>query len=88
MVSESSLLRTLAQRIKYYRSEREWSQEELARKATLNRTYLAAIERGSRNPSLRSLLKLANAFGVSVGSLFEPITVRSESIKRTYKRKS
>jgi transcriptional regulator with XRE-family HTH domain len=37
----------------------------------MQRSYLAALERGTRNPSVRTLLKLANALTVSVSDLFD-----------------
>jgi transcriptional regulator with XRE-family HTH domain len=73
LVSESSVLQVLSARIKYYRDQNGWSQAELAERASLNRTYLAGIERGQRNPSIRSVIKLANAFRVPISVLFEPI---------------
>jgi len=42
----------------------------LAQKAYLHRTYVAEIETGKRNPSVRSLIKIANAFRMPVGELF------------------
>ena len=35
------------------------------------RSYVADLERGSRNPSVRTLVKLANAFRVGLKDLFE-----------------
>lgn len=46
------------------------SQEELAGRAGLHRTYIADIERGARNPSLESINKLAHALDVSIENLF------------------
>lgn len=40
------------------------SQEELAFRAGMKRTYLSDLERGMRNPSVRVLGRLANALGV------------------------
>jgi transcriptional regulator with XRE-family HTH domain len=37
----------------------------------MQRSYLADLERGHRNPSVRTLVKLANALGVSMPALFE-----------------
>jgi transcriptional regulator with XRE-family HTH domain len=37
----------------------------------MQRSYLADLERGHRNPSVRTLVKLANALGVSVPEMFE-----------------
>src|SRR5436305_13407082 len=48
------------------------SQEELAGRAGLHRTYVSDIERGARNPSLESIDKLARALKISVATLFEP----------------
>jgi CheY-like chemotaxis protein/DNA-binding XRE family transcriptional regulator len=45
------------------------TQEELAWRANLHRTYIADIERGGRNPTLRSIMSLAGALQVSVASL-------------------
>ena len=52
------------------RSELGISQEELAGRCDLHRTYLADIERGSRNLSLFSIEKVAKGLGVSIGVLF------------------
>jgi transcriptional regulator with XRE-family HTH domain len=68
--SESSVLKALGGRIRELRNERDWSQEQLSEAAYLDRSYVAGIEAGLRNPSVRSLLKIANALGVSIGKLF------------------
>ena len=46
------------------------SQEELAGRAGLHRTYVSDVERGARNVSLESIEKLANALEVSISALF------------------
>jgi CheY-like chemotaxis protein/DNA-binding XRE family transcriptional regulator len=45
------------------------SQEELAERADMHRTYIAGIERGARNVTLKSIDKLARALGVSTAAL-------------------
>jgi two-component system response regulator len=45
------------------------SQEELAWRSNLHRTYIADIERGARNVSLKSIASLATAFQMTVGDL-------------------
>ena len=45
------------------------SQEELASRAGLHRTYVGGIERGERNPSLTSLLRLAEVLEVNASEL-------------------
>lgn len=47
-----------------------YSQEELAERAGLHRTYVSDVERGARNPSIASIEKLAQALKLSVSSLF------------------
>lgn len=46
------------------------SQEELALKCGLDRTYISGIERGTRNPSLTNILKIAAALQVTPDALF------------------
>jgi len=55
------------------------SQEELAGRAGLHRTYVADIERGARNPSLESIEKLAAALEMTMAGLFTPSNEQSES---------
>jgi transcriptional regulator with XRE-family HTH domain len=52
--------------------EKGWTQDDLAEQASIQRSYIADFERGARNPSLRTLVKIANAFGISVRDLFPP----------------
>jgi len=46
------------------------SQEDLAERAELHRTYVSDVERGARNVSLQSIAKLASALEISVSGLF------------------
>ena len=58
--------------VRNLRSRLAISQEELAERADLHRTYIAGIERGARNLTLRSIDKLARALGVSIAALIDP----------------
>jgi len=51
------------------REERGWSQEQLAERADLNRSYLGEVERGRAIPSLVTASKLAVALEVQLSSL-------------------
>ena len=46
------------------------SQEELAFRAGLDRTYVSGIERGRRNPSLKSMQRVAVELSVSLDQVF------------------
>ena len=61
----------LGMAIKAQRASLGISQEELAHRAGLHRTYVSDLERGARNPSIESIEKLAGALQVSVSNLFE-----------------
>lgn len=63
----------VGQRIKTLRNERGLSQEKLALKADIDRTYLAGAEMGKRNLSLKSLDKIIRALGVSFEEFFQGI---------------
>lgn len=56
--------------VRRYRESLNISQEEFAHRAGLDRTYVSGIERGCRNPSLRTIEKLAKALGVGLDALF------------------
>lgn len=55
------------------REELQLTQEDLADKAGIHRTYLSDIERGARNLSLINIEKLAAALNVSMAALFEAV---------------
>jgi len=54
------------------RAARGWSQEALAFEAGLHRTFVAHVERQTRNISLDNIERLAHALGVSVAELLSP----------------
>jgi transcriptional regulator with XRE-family HTH domain len=57
-------------RVRQLRNDRGWSQEELADRAGLHRTYIGSIERGEQNISLVNIEKLSATLGVSLAELF------------------
>ena len=60
---------TLAENIKAYRRTQGLSQEELANRCGLHRTYVGSVERCERNVTLSTLEVFAEALGVSVADL-------------------
>jgi CheY-like chemotaxis protein len=76
-------LRTLlGMAIKTERSSLGISQEELAYRAGIHRTYLSDMERGVRNPSIDSIAKVAHALEVPVARLFEHTSAGGNSTKQ------
>ncbi|WP_091059929.1 response regulator [Opitutus sp. GAS368] len=67
--AESALQTRLGATVRSYRQRLGITQEELAWRAGMHRTYLADIERGARNITLRSVANLAQALQVSVEGL-------------------
>lgn len=63
----------LGMRIKYLRSLKKWSQEDLALEAGINKNYLSDLERGSRNPTVKILDKIARTLGITLEELFKGI---------------
>lgn len=63
------------------------TQEEVAHRAGVHVTYLSGVERGVRNPSLKSIRAIAGALGVRVGDLFsfettlEPAGVERRAVR-------
>ena len=63
----------LGMRIRYLRSLKKWSQEDLALEANINKNYLSDLERGTRNPTVVIVEKIARAFGITLSELFRGI---------------
>lgn len=63
----------VGEQIRQLRLERDLSQEKLALKAGLDRTYIASVERGRRNITLVSLEKILKALDISFSEFFEKI---------------
>ena len=68
--TEAEILRGLGARVAGIRRLKKWTQLQLAERAELPRSYVADIEGARRNPSLRTLLRLASALGVTLRNLF------------------
>jgi putative transcriptional regulator len=66
---ELQLLKQLAEKIKSRRLQLNLSQEALANKSGLDRTYISLVERGKRNPSYLSLIKLCDGLEIDIKEL-------------------
>ncbi|MBI2327389.1 helix-turn-helix transcriptional regulator [Candidatus Curtissbacteria bacterium] len=61
----TAVSKRIGRRIRRVRLEKNITQEDLAGDAGLNRAYIGYIERGERNPSTDTLVKIAKALKVS-----------------------
>jgi transcriptional regulator with XRE-family HTH domain len=71
------LVELLGQNVRAARIARGMSQEQLAFEAEMKRSYVSDLERGTRNPSVRALGRLAKALGVEPPELLR----RSDQIE-------
>lgn len=67
-----SLIHTFSTNLKRLRLEKCLTQEELADKAGLHRTYISLVEREQRNISIENIEKIASALDVEAYTLFLP----------------
>lgn len=58
-------------RVRAYRLKKDLSQEALAHNADSNRTYISDVERGTRNPSIEIVERIAKALDVKMGDLLD-----------------
>ncbi|AQQ72100.1 anaerobic benzoate catabolism transcriptional regulator [Limihaloglobus sulfuriphilus] len=68
---ESNILKTFGKNVRELRLSKGWSQEELARRCDLHRTYIGSIERHERNVSLINVELIAKALDVKICNLVE-----------------
>ncbi len=68
-MSTNNILKRFSKNVKTLRLQKRWSQEELARRADLHRTYIGAIERHERNVSLVNVERIAKALKVNIKDL-------------------
>jgi transcriptional regulator with XRE-family HTH domain len=66
-------LNVLGLNVRRWREEKGLTQEALAERADLDPTYISGIERGMRNPSVLSVVRIAKALGVTTSQLMERV---------------
>ncbi len=65
----ANIIRRVGASIRVLRTEKGFSQEDLAAKAKLHRTYIGSVERGERNITITTLERIAKALGVKAFEL-------------------
>ena len=73
MAKPDLILRAFGFSVKKQRKAKGLTQETLAEKADLDPTYLSDIERGTRNLSVKNVVRIAKALGVTPAKLMEGV---------------
>jgi transcriptional regulator with XRE-family HTH domain len=74
MPSNHPTLEHFGRRVRARREDIELSQEQLAERAELHRTYISSVEQGRRNLALRNIVKLAQALELDPAELVRGLT--------------
>jgi transcriptional regulator with XRE-family HTH domain len=80
MAKISDITKDIGETIRRLRTEQSVSIEELAERCGVHYNYLGEIERGRRNPSIKSLAKIAAGLNVKLGVFFD--NTRAPASKR------
>ena len=73
MPKRDPVLTAFGQNVRKQREARDFTQEVLAERAELDRTYISDIERGTRNLGIENVVRLAAALGVTSAKLMEGV---------------
>jgi transcriptional regulator with XRE-family HTH domain len=68
---KADLLEKFGHRVRELREKQRLSQEGFAEQVGLDRTYISGIERGVRNPTLSTIQRLAEGFGIPIEKLMK-----------------
>ncbi len=71
-------VKQFGERVKYYRKSKGLSQEKLSEYCELHPTYIGQIERGEKNASLDTIMRICKGLEVSPESLFEKLDYERE----------
>ena len=74
----SDITKILGQRIRSHRVAKGYSQEKLAELSGCHPTYIGQIERGEKNATIESIVRIADSLNVSLSNLFEKIGTQND----------
>lgn len=74
MPKRDKALAAFGRNVSRLRNDAGLSQDKLAEKADLDRTYISGIERGIRNPGISVVIRIARGLGVSVDALCKGVS--------------
>ena len=69
----TNILKKFGDRVRKERLKRNLSQEQLASKAGVHRTYIGMIERAEKNITLGNIQKIADALNINISDLIEDL---------------
>lgn len=70
---EKTVLKKFGEKVKKERLKQKLSQEDLAKKAGVHRTYIGMIERAEKNITLINVEKVAGGLGIEVSEIFKDL---------------
>ena len=68
---KKKFLEALGNKIRCFRKSTGLSQEQLAELSNLHRNYIGGLERGEKNPTITTLLKIADGLGICLTDLLK-----------------
>ena len=71
----------IGRRIRGFRKQKKLSQEALAEKCDLHPSYIGQLERGEKNPTVESVMKIAIGLGIPIEQLFSNISCSEQEIE-------
>ena len=72
--------RSIGDRIRRLRQIKGWSQEEFAALCGLHRTYMGHVERGEKNLSLSTMMRISDGLGILPTDLFKPMPKEAKGV--------
>ena len=70
---------SFGERLRAKRTDRGWTLKKLAGRSEIHWTYLGQVERGQRNVSLHTIVRLAEALGIDPGALVVGLRVQPDA---------
>ncbi|MBU6142175.1 helix-turn-helix transcriptional regulator [Patescibacteria group bacterium] len=65
------IYRHIGRRVREERAKRGWTQEQLAERIDAHVSFVGQLERGIKKPSLATIKKIAEAFGIKAGDILD-----------------
>ncbi len=75
IINTDEICRELGTSVKHLRQVQGITQEELAYRAGLHRTYIGCVERGEKNVGVATIFKVAHGLGIEPWELFKEIEI-------------